>query len=82
MRKLTTNYTFLEILVRYINNLSEETLFGRNKIKEQHETMKLQNEEVMLAQLKTLKTMIINELNRFRSQCIKMRNFSEKNYLY
>ena len=29
--------------------------------------MKLQNEEVMLAQLKTLKTMIINELNRFRS---------------
>ena len=48
MRKLTTNYTCLEILVRYINNLSEETLFGRNKIKEQHETMKLQNEEVML----------------------------------
>ena len=44
--------------------------------------MKLQNEEVMLAQLKTLKTMIINELNRFRSQCIKMRNFSEKSYLY
>ena len=44
--------------------------------------MKLQNEEVMLAQLKTLKTMIINELNRSRSQCIKMRNFSEKSYLY
>ena len=82
MKKLTTNYTYLEILVPYINNLSEETLFGRNKIKEQHETMKLQNEEVMLAQLKTLKTMIINELNRSRSQCIKMRNFSEKSYLY
>ena len=48
MKKLTTNYTYLEILVPYINNLSEETLFGRNKIKEQHETMKLQNEEVML----------------------------------
>ena len=48
MRKLTKNYTYLEILlVPYLNNPSEETIFGSNKIKEQHETMKLQNEEVM-----------------------------------
>ena len=33
-----------EILVPYLNNSSEETIFGSNKIKEQHETMKLQNE--------------------------------------
>ena len=36
--------TYLEILVPYLNNSSEETIFGSNKIKEQHETMKLQNE--------------------------------------
>ena len=34
----------LEIMVPYLNNSSEETIFGSNKIKEQHETMKLQNE--------------------------------------
>ena len=28
--------------------IPEETIFGSNKVKEQHETMKLQNEEVML----------------------------------
>ena len=33
-----------EILVPYLNNSSEETIFGSNKIKEQLETMKLQNE--------------------------------------
>ena len=33
----------------YLNNHSDETIFGSNKIKEQHETMKLQNEEVMLS---------------------------------
>ena len=32
----------------HLNNPSEETIFGSNKIKELHETMKLQNEEVML----------------------------------
>ena len=37
----------MEILVPYLNNPSEETICGSNKIKEQHETMKLQNEEVM-----------------------------------
>ena len=36
--------TYLEILVPYLNNSSEETIFGSNKIKEQLETMKLQNE--------------------------------------
>ena len=30
------------------NNPSEETIFGSNKIKEQHERIKLQNEEVIL----------------------------------
>ena len=44
-----TSLTYLEILVPYLNNPSEETIFGSNKIKEQHETMKLQNEEVMLS---------------------------------
>ena len=38
------SHTYLEILVRYLNDSSEETIFGSNKIKEQHETMKLQNE--------------------------------------
>ena len=33
-----------EILVPYLNNSSEKTIFGSNKIKEQHEAMKLQNE--------------------------------------
>ena len=36
------------MLVPYLHNPSEETIFGSNKIKEQHKTMKLQNEEVML----------------------------------
>ena len=42
-----TSLAYLEILVPYLNNLSGEILFGSNKIKEQHETMKLENEEVM-----------------------------------
>ena len=42
MRKLprTTGHR-LEIMVPYLNNSSEETIFGSNKIKEQHETMKI-----------------------------------------
>ena len=41
MRKLTKNYIYLEVLAPYlINNPPEETRFGSNKIKEQHETMK------------------------------------------
>ena len=34
----------LEIMVPYLNNSSEETIFGSNKLKEQHEKLKLQNE--------------------------------------
>ena len=30
------------MLVAYLNNSSEQTLFGSNRIKNQHETMKLQ----------------------------------------
>ena len=37
------------MLVAYLNNPSEETIFGSDRIKKQHETMKLQNEEVMLS---------------------------------
>ena len=48
MRKPTKNYTCLAILVSYLNNFSKETLFGHYKIKEQHETIKLQNEEVVI----------------------------------
>ena len=48
MRKLTKDHTYLEILVPHFNNPSEETIFGSNKIKKKHETMKLQNEEVIL----------------------------------
>ena len=33
------------MLVAYLNNPSEEILFGSKRIKKQHETMKLQNEE-------------------------------------
>ena len=37
------------MLVPYLNNPSaEEAQFRSNKIKEEHETMTLQNEEVML----------------------------------
>ena len=35
-------------MVPYLNNPSEEAIFGSNRIKEQHDSMKLQNEEVML----------------------------------
>ena len=35
-------------MVPYLNNPSEELLVGGNKIKEQHKTMKLENEEVTL----------------------------------
>ena len=38
-----TSQTYLEILAPYLNNSSEETIFESNKIKKQHETMKLQN---------------------------------------
>ena len=48
-RKLNKNYAYLEILVQYLNNpSSEEAIFGSYKINEGGETMKLENEEVML----------------------------------
>ena len=62
MRKLprTRHIWKSEILIPYLSNPSEETVFGSNKIKEQHGTMKLQNEEVMLSETFTT---LINELN-------------------
>ena len=36
------------MLVPYLRNPSEEAIFGSNEIKEQHETKKLQNDEVTL----------------------------------
>ena len=50
MRKLTKNEIYLEVLVTYLNNPSEKTIFGSNKIKEQHETMKFPNEISKLCQ--------------------------------
>ena len=38
------NYTYLEILVPYLNNPFKEAIFGSNKVKEEHETKTLQNE--------------------------------------
>ena len=46
--KLTKNYAIMEMLVPSPNNPSEEAIFENNKIKEGHETMTPQNEEVML----------------------------------
>ena len=53
IRKLTKskNYTYLEILVPYLNNISEETIFGSNK------------QKLCAEALETL----INELNRLGS---------------
>ena len=49
MRKLPTKLArHLDMLVAYLNNPSEEAILGSNRIKKQHETMKPQNEEVML----------------------------------
>ena len=53
------------ILVPYLNNPSEKTIFGSNKI-HQRGTVKLQNKEVSSETLKTL----INELNRPGSQIV------------
>ena len=37
------------MLVAYLNNPSEEAIFENNRIKQQHETMKPQDEDVMLS---------------------------------
>ena len=39
-KKLTKNQAYLEILVPYLNNTSQEAIFESNKIKEEYETMK------------------------------------------
>ena len=46
--RTSSSQSYLEVLVPYLNNPSEEAMFGSNKIKDEHETMKLQNEEVKL----------------------------------
>ena len=46
--KITKNQVYLEILVSYLINPSEEDFFGSNKIKEENETLKLLNEGIML----------------------------------
>ena len=51
-RNLSKNQAYLEILLSYLNNPSEEAIFRSNKIKEEHETITLQNEEVMLKNTK------------------------------
>ena len=38
----------------YLNNPSEEFLFGGNRIREQHKTMKLENKEVTLRNTENL----------------------------
>ena len=64
----------LEILVPYLNNSSDETIFGINKIKEQHETMKLQNE------IHVKPCLLMNQSSpACSSQCISERNFLQKN---
>ena len=48
-KKVNKNQTYQEIMVPYLSNLSsEKAIFVSNQIKEQHETMKLQNEEATL----------------------------------
>ena len=42
--KLTTKQEYLEILIPYLTNPSEEAIFENNKLKEEHETTQLQNE--------------------------------------
>ena len=42
------------ITVSYLNNPSEETIFGSNKIKAQHKTKSFQNEEVNVRNTKHL----------------------------
>ena len=44
----------MEILVPYLDNPSEEAIFQNNKIKEERETMKVLNEEVMLKSTQNL----------------------------
>ena len=56
------------MLVTYLNNPSEETIFGSNRIKKQHETIKLQNEEVKMNS--TDQNRISEKLLRKKALCI------------
>ena len=49
--------------VAYLTNPSEETIFGSNRIKKQHKTMKLQNEEVICS-AKHLKPSLMNSTDQ------------------
>ena len=44
------NYIYLRVLVPYLNNPSAKTIIESREIKEQHETIKLLNEEVRVFQ--------------------------------
>ena len=60
MRKLTKNYKYLEILVPYLNNPSEEAIFGSHKIRS---NMKEWNFKMRKLCSKTFK-ILSKELNR------------------
>ena len=64
------------MLVPYLNNPSEEAIFLSNKIKQEHETMTLQNEEAMLKN-----TYIHDYNNKLTRPVYYVRNFHRKNYL-
>ena len=76
MRKLprTRNIWKSEILLQYLHNLSEETIFRSKKIKEQHGTMKLQNEKLCSETFKTF----TDKLNRPGSQRVHTWETSQK----
>ena len=57
----------------YLNSPSEETVFGSDKIKKQHEKGYFKMKKLCLEAIKTL----INKLNR-----LEERKFSEEKYLY
>ena len=54
-QNLETGPLYLTILVLYINNTSEKDISKSSQIKEQHEAIKLLNEEIRMLQQKHLK---------------------------
>ena len=54
-QNLETGPLYLKILVLYINNTSEKDISKSSQIKEQHEAIKLLNEEIRMLQQKHLK---------------------------
>ena len=63
------------MLVPYLNNPSEEAIFESNRIKELHDTMKLQNEEVVPKTLNTVTEQTSSRGSHPLSTCTK---FSKK----